>query len=215
MISISDLENIYNIRAPRALVWQPHLAAAMAQFEINTPLRIAHFIAQIGHESGRLVFVKEIWNPAQIAAQKSYEGAARLGNTEPGDGERFMGRGLVQITGRKNYQTVSDALGVDFIVQPRLLERPDYAALSAAWFWHTGAGLNLGRRALIALLKYDMGAGVNLNDLADQDDLETITLCINGGLNGYVDRCKLYDRAKTILLPTPPVIPAQARIQQS
>lgn len=207
-LTVMNLEEILNIREPRALVWQPHLSAAMAQFEINTPLRAAAFIAQIGHESGRMVFVKEIWNPAQIPAQRSYEGAARLGNTVAGDGERYMGRGLMQITGRKNYKTVSDALGVDFIAQPRMLERPDYAALSAAWFWHTGAGLNLGKRARAALIEFDMGDGVNLNDLADIGAFETITLCINGGLNGYEDRCKLYARAKKILSPQPDNIPS-------
>ena len=215
MLTVTDLENIYNIREARALVWQPHLVAAMAQYEINTPLRAAHFLAQIGHESGRLVFVKEIWNPAQIPAQKGYEGALRLGNTVEGDGERYMWRGLVQITGRRNYQAVSDALGVDFIAQPRMLERPDYAALSAAWFWKVGAGKNLGKRALALLKLHGMGEGVDLNDLADKDDIEAITLCVNGGLNGFEDRQRLLLAAKAVLIDKPAVIPAQAGIQQT
>lgn len=196
-LTASHLIRIYGIKPTRATIWQPHLAAAMDKFGITTPLRAAAFLAQIGHESGRLVFVKEIWSNSP--AQQSYEGAARLGNTEPGDGQRFMGRGPMQITGRKNYQLLGAALNVDFIAQPQLLERVDYGALSAGWFWHTGAGLNLGRKALAALVKLGMGAGVNLNDLADMDNFETITLCINGGLNGFADRCTLYARAKTVL----------------
>jgi len=197
MITAIQLMQILNIPDARATVWQPQLDAAMTQFEINTPLRAAHFIAQIGHESGRLVFVKEGWTNSP--AQQSYEGAARLGNTEEGDGRLFMGRGPMQITGRKNYQSLSDALDVDFTAQPQLLERIDYGALSAGWFWKIGAGLNLGRHALAALEQYGMGVGVDLNDIADQDDIETITYCVNGGLTGYDDRTAIYQRARNAL----------------
>lgn len=197
MISVQQLIQILDIPDARATVWQPHIDAAMVQFEINSPLRAAHFIAQVGHESGRLVYVKEVWTNSP--AQQSYEGATRLGNTEPGDGKLFMGRGPMQITGRKNYAALGDALGVDFLTQPQLLERIDYGALSAGWFWHTGAGLNLGHRALAALVQYSMGAGVNLNDIADQDDIETITYCVNGGLNGIDDRTAIYQRARDVL----------------
>lgn len=196
-LTASQLIKIYGIKPARATVWQPHLASGMEQFEINTPLRVAAFLAQIGHESNRLQYVKEIWGPT--AAQLSYEGSARLGNVQPGDGERFMGRCPVQITGRKNYKLLGDALGVDFVSHPQLLERVDYGALAAAWFWYAGAGMNLGQRAIIALKKRGMGAGVNLNDLADTGDFETITVCINGGLNGYAERCKLYAKAKEVL----------------
>lgn len=197
ILTAAHLIKVYGIKPTRAAIWHPHLAAAMDKFAITTPLRAAAFLAQIGHESGRLVFVREIWTNSP--AQQSYEGAARLGNTEPGDGQRFMGRGPMQITGRKNYQLLGVALNVDFIAQPQLLERVDYGAQSAGWFWRTGAGLNLGKKALHALERYGMGAGVNLNDLADRQDFETITLCINGGLNGYADRCTLYARAKLAL----------------
>ncbi len=197
-LTASQLIQIYGIKPTRATVWQPHLAAAMEQFDINTPQRAAAFIAQIGHESGRLAYVKEIWDPEKVPAQKNYEGSIRLGNTVEGDGERFMGRSPVQITGRKNYKLVGDALGVDFVAQPQLLERVDYGAQASAWFWKFGAGLNLGQRALRALDKYGMGLGVNLNDIADMEDFETITICINGGLNGYEERCKLFARAKEV-----------------
>jgi putative chitinase len=197
MISAQQLIQILGIPDVRAAVWQPQLDAAMGQFEINSPLRAAHFIAQIGHESGRLVFVKEGWTNSP--AQQSYEGATRLGNTEEGDGKLFMGRGPMQITGRKNYQALGDALGVDFVAQPQLLERIDYGALSAGWFWHTGAGLNLGHLAIKALQQYGVGVGVNLNDIADQDDIETITYCVNGGQNGIDDRTAIYQKARDVL----------------
>jgi putative chitinase len=197
MITVIQLVKILGIPEARAEVWQPHLDSAMDKFEINTPLRASHFIAQIGHESGRLVFVKEVW--ADSPSQQSYEGAVRLGNTEEGDGERFMGRGPMQITGRKNYQFLSGALGVDFIAQPQLLERVDYGAMSAGWFWMIGAGMNLGHLAIQALQQYGMGAGVNLNDIADHDDIETITYCVNGGQNGIDDRQAIYRKARDVL----------------
>jgi len=200
-LTVAHLMRVMNIKETRATVWQPHLSAAMQRFEITTPLRAAAFIAQIGHESGRLVFTREGWGPT--AAQLRYEGRADLGNTEPGDGARFMGRGPMQITGRKNYRHLSDALGIDFVAQPHLLERQDYGALSAGWFWHTGAGLNLGKRARTAVAAHGFNVGVNLNDLADTGDFETVTLCINGGLNGYEDRLKLYDLARTVFVDPP------------
>lgn len=190
-----QLVRIYGCPVPRATIWQPHLAAALVEFEINTPQRAAAFLAQIGHESGRLRYTKEIWNPEKVPAQNTYEFAARLGNTKPGDGKKFLGRSPVQITGRKNYRLCGEALGVDLLSRPELLERMDYGSRASGWFWKVGAGLNLGKRALQALKMHGMGDGINLNDLADLGDFETITLCINGGLNGYDDRCRLYDKA--------------------
>jgi len=181
----------------RAGIWQPAVDAAMSEFEINTPLRAAHFIAQVGHESAGFRYTKEIWTNSP--AQQSYEGAARLGNTEPGDGERFPGRGPMQITGRKNYHLCGAFLNIDLITQPQLLEQVDYGARSAGWFWEFGAGFNLGHLAINALQQYGMGAGVNLNSIADQDDIETITYCINGGQNGIDDRTAIYQRARNAL----------------
>ena len=97
--------------------------------------RVAAFIAQIGHESGQLRYVKEIWGPT--AAQMRYEGRADLGNTQPGDGSKYRGRGLIQITGRANYKACGEALGLDLINHPELLEKPQHACMSAAWFWAT------------------------------------------------------------------------------
>ena len=170
-----QLSAIYGCPPSLALLYTPHLVYAMARYEINTPLRRAHFLAQIGHESGRLRYCREVWGPTP--AQQRYEGRADLGNIHPGDGPRFLGRGLIQLTGRSNYSQASQALGVDFIGQPKLLESPEYAALSAGWFWHSRG----------------------LNRLADSDAALAITKRINGGTNGLEDRLKLLERAKRAL----------------
>ncbi|WP_404940665.1 glycoside hydrolase family 19 protein, partial [Pseudomonas lundensis] len=92
-------------------VFAPALNTAMNRYQIVGLKRVAAFIAQIGHESGQLKYVKEIWGPT--AAQARYEGRADLGNTQPGDGSKFRGRGLIQITGRANYITCGEALALD------------------------------------------------------------------------------------------------------
>lgn len=149
------------------LFLQP-LNDCMTKFEINTNRRMAAFLAQLEHESGSLQYVKE------LADGKAYEtGTAlgkMLGNTEPGDGPRYKGRGLIQITGRANYTKLSQALGQDFINKPELLEQPNNAALSAGWFWKMHG----------------------LNELADDDNYVLITKRINGGLNGWSERLKFW-----------------------
>lgn len=168
--------------AARAAAWQPYLHPACAMFSIDTPKRLAAFLAQIGHESGRLVYVREIWGPT--AAQSRYEGRLDLGNIYPGDGKRYMGRGLIQTTGRANYRSTRDGLRQllmsvpDFEASPAELEHPEWAAMSAVWYWYSR----------------------NLNALADIGDFKTITLKINGGLNGYEDRQALYEAALWALL---------------
>ena len=102
----------------------------MSKYDIDTDKRIAAFIAQIGHESGQLRYVEE------IASGAAYEGRKDLGNTQKGDGKRFKGRGLIQITGRFNYEKLSKDLGEDFISNPELLSTPKYAVQSACWFWN-------------------------------------------------------------------------------
>jgi len=156
----------------RAEQWLPYIESAMLEFDINTPARQAAFLAQIGHESGGLYYTSEIWGPTK--AQLRYEGRADLGNVEHGDGMKFKGRGLIQVTGRANYKAVGDALGVDMLAHPEQLEEREFAARSAAWFWKTHG----------------------LNELADAYEFEKITRKINGGLNGYVQRLALYERAK-------------------
>ena len=157
----------------RARQWLPHMQHACAVFAINTPARLASFMAQIGHESGRLVYVREIWGPTP--AQSRYEGRADLGNTQSGDGRRYAGRGLIQTTGRANYRTTTTGLRQyaanvpDFEATPELLEQPAWAALSAAWYWHS-RGLNV------------------LADIGTDDAFVLITKKINGGVNGLHDR---------------------------
>jgi len=171
LLTPDHLAAMLDIPAARAETWAEPLARACACYEINTPLRIAAFIAQIGHESGCLRYTSEIWGPTKW--QRRYEGRADLGNTEPGDGFRFRGRGLIQLTGRANYARASNALGVDLLASPELLEQPRLAALSAAWFWDAH----------------------HLNDLADSGDMRHITRLINGGYHGLEERMALYERA--------------------
>lgn len=159
----------------QAGVFVPALNTAMNRYGIVGTARAAAFIAQLGHESGQLRFVREIWGPT--AQQLGYEGRADLGNTERGDGSKYRGRGLIQVTGRANYKACGEALGLDLINNPELLEQPHYAAMSAAWFWATKG----------------------LNTLADQGDFVKITRRINGGINGLEDRRQLWDKAKKVL----------------
>jgi putative chitinase len=181
MLTAQQLRAATGCTAERADEWLPHIARACETFAINTPARLAAFLAQIGHESGRLVYVREIWGPTP--AQQRYEGRADLGNTQPGDGKRYMGRGLIQTTGRTNYRATRDGLAAyvpnmpDLEAMPALLERPDLAAMSAAWFWQSR----------------------ELNTFADLGDFIRITKRINGGTNGLADRQALYEAAKAVL----------------
>ncbi|MEB0192424.1 MULTISPECIES: glycoside hydrolase family 19 protein [unclassified Pseudomonas] len=156
-------------------VFVPALNTAMNHYGIVGTARVAAFIAQIGHESGQLRWVREIWGPT--AQQLKYEGHADLGNTEKGDGPKYRGRGLIQVTGRANYRACGEALGLDLISKPELLELPQHAAMSAAWFWSTRG----------------------LNTLADQGEFVKITRRINGGVNGLADRQALYEKALKVL----------------
>ena len=160
---------------PVAGVFVPVLNTAMNRYQIVGSKRVAAFIAQIGHESGQLKYVKEIWGPT--AAQARYEGRKDLGNTVAGDGSKYRGRGLIQITGRANYMACGEGLGLDLIKQPELLEKPQHACMSAAWFWATKG----------------------LNTLVDAGQFDRITQRINGGQNGAADRQALYARALKVL----------------
>jgi len=155
--------------------WWPHVDAAWREYGIDTPARQAAWLGQVGHESGGFVYTRELWGPTP--AQQRYEGRADLGNTQPGDGKRYMGRGLIQITGRANYRACGAALRVDLEASPELLQGDALAARSACWFWQRK----------------------NLNALADAGDFETLTRRINGGLNGIEDRKERWDRARRVL----------------
>jgi len=166
---------------PRALpatinrYYEP-LVAGMKRYDITKPLRIAHFIAQIGHESASFRYAEE------IADGSAYEGRPDLGNTQPGDGPRFKGRGLIQLTGRANYVAYSKDSGIDYVASPQKVATDPFAATDVAcWFW----------------------ARKQLNTLADRDDIKAITKRVNGGYNGLDDRVEYLGRAKAVLAARP------------
>lgn len=157
----------------------PELNKAMEEGEINTPKRIAAFLAQIALESGELLFWEEIWKPT--AQQKRYEPpstlATRLGNTQQGDGERYKGRSPIQLTGRYNYRVAGAALGVPLEEHPERAAWLDTGFRIAVWYWNSR----------------------KLNKYADEGDFDTITLKINGGYNGKTQRDAYYKKAKEVL----------------
>lgn len=189
MITADDLRRIAPNTGTRAITFAPWLTEAMNEFEINTGARECAFLAQLLHESGCLRYT------AELASGAAYEGRADLGNTEPGDGTKFKGRGLMQITGRANYEACGSALDLNLLALPAQLESPALAARSAGWFWTTGAGLRLSKRALAHGLAIDC----NLNDVADTGDFLGITLAINGGTNGLPERQAFWQKAQEVL----------------
>lgn len=175
VLTAEQLYSIWKCSVQRAEKLVTPLNTAMKAYQIDTPLRMCAFLAQVGHESGRGIYLREMWGPT--AAQKRYEGRLDLGNTEPGDGFRYRGRGLIQITGRANYRDCGKALGIDLEESPELLEQPYMAAMSAGWFW----------------------SAKGCNELADKEDFRGLTRRINGGLNGYDERLELYRQAKGVI----------------
>lgn len=182
-IGIDELVQICPLtkRARLELFVEP-VNAALSEFMIDTFDRQTQFLAQVATESGGFRYLRELADG--LAYEPPSKLATRLGNTQPGDGPRFKGRGLMQITGRKNYGLCAQALGLELLEHPELLEEPIHACRSAGWFWTTGAGLNLGPAARA----HGVQDGVNLNDLADVGNFEGIMLAINGGRNGEKDR---------------------------
>jgi predicted chitinase len=151
------------------------LTAAMAEWEINTALRQAAFLAQTAHETGGWRWLRELGGRSYFF---KYEGRKDLGNNQLGDGYRFRGRGYIQLTGRHNYRHASAQLGIPLLEHPELAEQPEYAARIAGWYWFQRA----------------------LNRLADTGEFRQITRVINGGYNGLQDRERKYNIAKRILL---------------
>jgi putative chitinase len=147
------------------------LAETLAKFQIDDELRVAHFLAQTCHESDSYCTTVE------YASGQAYEGRADLGNTMAGDGVRYKGRGLIQLTGRANYKQYGDLLQLDLVGDPDLASQPATSLVVACEYWQQH----------------------KLNALADQDDIETITRRINGGLNGLPDRRACLQRAKAAL----------------
>ena len=147
------------------------LNSAMKEFEINNPKRKAAFNAQIAHESASLRYKEE------IATGDAYEGRKDLGNVNPGDGRKYKGRGIIQLTGRANYRRIGTALGIDLEETPSLVTKPFHSARIAGYFWKSHG----------------------LNKLADAERFQSITRCINGGLNGFADRWIHWERCKKVL----------------
>ncbi|WP_419794675.1 glycoside hydrolase family 19 protein [Pseudomonas palleroniana] len=180
-MKLDQLQQVFPRARSLAGVFISALNSAMSNRQINTPQRAAAFLAQIGHESGELHNVRELGSDQYLSKYDTGPLASRLGNTPEadGDGQKYRGRGLIQITGRRNYLACSQALFGDdrLLQQPQLLEQPRWACESAAWFWQSNG----------------------LNELADKGQFTTITRRINGGLNGLDDRLQLWARAKAVL----------------
>jgi putative chitinase len=190
-MSPNTISRCTGARIDRATACAPGLIQAMALYNIDTPARQAMFLANIGHETGGLKWLTEIWGPTP--AQKRYEGRADLGNTQPGDGARFKGHGMLQTTGRFNHAAVRDRLRVrfpelgvpDFEAEPERLAEPEWAALSAA----------------------DYIAMTNCQRFADAGDFDGYCDTINrgkktaaeGDSNGWGHRLALYNAARAVL----------------
>lgn len=200
-ITSQQLLQILPNAGPVAGVFVSALNDSMARYKIDNRLRVAAFLAQVGHESGQLRTLVENLNYSAEGLVRTWPGrfnlltatncarkpeqianivyASRLGNgpAATGDGWKYRGRGLIQVTGWVNYQACGSALSLDLLTKPELLEQPSYAAMSAAWFWSSNG----------------------LNELADAGKFEAITQRINGGQNGAADRLAIYQRALKVL----------------
>lgn len=153
----------------------PIFSTLMGKYGVNTPLRISHFLAQVGHESLSLRYTEE------IASGHAYEGRADLGNTKKGDGPRFKGRGLIQLTGRSNYEEYGAHACLNLLKkgnESMISKIPRYAVDVSLWFWDSR----------------------NLNRHADEDNLRAVTRRVNGGFNGLEDRKNYLNRAKFFLV---------------
>ncbi|HCF3494393.1 TPA: glycoside hydrolase family 19 protein [Pseudomonas aeruginosa] len=207
LITEQQLLQIFPNAGHRAGFFVPALNVAMERFDITSPVRLAAFLAQVGHESSQLTRLVEILNYSaqglaatwpsryrgadgkpnalalnlarhpQAIANNTYASRNGNGDEASGDGWRYRGRGLLQITGRANYRAAAGGLDQPLEVEPELLEQPEWAALSAAWWW----------------------AAHDLNELADRGEFAAITRLINGGTNGQAERLELWERAKRVL----------------
>lgn len=204
-ISLDDLYKINgNINKDKCEYYIEALNIILPQYEIDTKLRLCHFLAQIIHESGHLKYNQENLNysakalrsvfgkyfktdsEAEVYARKPEKIANKVyanrmgnGNEASGDGWKYKGAGLIQLTGKDNYKKCSDALNLNLLEKPELIyTNPEICVKTACWFWSSN----------------------NLNSLADIDDIKSITRRINGGYNGLEDRIKILNIAKKILV---------------
>lgn len=191
-MDVGVLVKVFGITPTAAQKWVDPLVKTMDQFHIDTKLRQAAFLAQTGHESGRFLWVAELWGPT--IAQSKYERdftaawpptpmdarnrkAYELGNDAQGDGKKFRGHGLIQVTGKANHLACGKALGLNLLNTPELLMQPIYAAMSAGWFWSSH----------------------NLNALADAGQIVAMTRVINGGVLGLSERQTFYNALLPLL----------------
>jgi predicted chitinase len=171
-VTMDQLRKIMpNLSQAKAEQYLPHINNAMAEAGITTKNQKAAFLSQLAHESGQLRYMEE------IASGSAYEGRRDLGNTQPGDGTRFKGRGPIQLTGRSNYRAAGQALGIDLENNPKRAADPDVGFRTAAWFWKSRG----------------------LNSLAEAGNFREVTRRINGGYNGLADRQQYYNRALSVL----------------
>ncbi|MGE1315995.1 glycoside hydrolase family 19 protein [Pseudomonas aeruginosa] len=207
LITEQQLLQILPNAGHRAGFFVPALNVAMERFGITSPIRVAALLAQVGHESAHLTRLVENLNYSaqglaatwpsryrgadgkpnalalnlarhpQAIANNTYASRNGNGDEASGDGWRYRGRGLLQITGRANYRTAGAGLGLPLEAEPELLEQPEHAARSSAWWWSTHG----------------------LNELADRGEFAAITRRINGGTNGQAERLELWERAKRVL----------------
>lgn len=210
MLTVKQFQQAAGLNDALANKWYQPVVSAMAKYGINTPLRMAHFIAQTGHESSGFATVEESLNYKSSALTAKFPkritpaDAERYGRTDShpadqrmigsiiyanrngngdvksGDGYKYRGRGLIQITGRGNYSALVNQLRVDIVNNPEKLTEPNLAAESAAAWWKNNG----------------------LNEVADSDDVDRITRIINGGTNGMEDRKSRLLKAKGILCST-------------
>lgn len=170
-ITRDQLAKIYPMAKSRIDKYLPHLNATLQEFGINTQMRVAAFLAQIGHESAQLYYTEE------LASGRAYEGRKDLGNTQPGDGIRFKGRGLIQTTGRDNYELCAKKFNMSLEQLIPWLSTPEGACRSSGYFWERK----------------------NLNMVADKGDVVAVTKIVNGGKNGLEERTRYYNVALRIL----------------
>lgn len=179
-----------NAKAAEALL--PYIIETCEMFEINTLKRQLAFLSQVGHESGGLFYTEE------LASGEAYNNRKDLGNTSPGDGPLYKGRGLIQITGKANYKSLSESIKKDLIANPKLLggkntnvstpEQLRLSALSAGWYWNK---TKLNQYADL------MNPAVGITAEPNLSNYKTITKKINGGYNGLEDRQKRYEAGRT------------------
>jgi putative chitinase len=210
MLTASSFQLATGVSNALCDAWFPHIAESLSAFQITTPLRQAHFLAQTGHESAGFLKVEEGLNYSEnaltamfgkrITAEQAraygrnamhaanqkmiasiiYANRNGNGDVASGDGYRYRGRGLIQITGKANYAALVKQLGADVVANPDLLLGYRFAAMSAAAWWKNNG----------------------LNELADSDDVIRITRIINGGTNGLDDRKSRLSKSKGILCST-------------